>query len=48
MFTSYGRLFVSVFVRRATRAVNMATSRQFAFFLVWSLPTLSRHVSLVT
>ena len=48
MFTSYGRLFVSAFVRCATRAVNIATSRQFAFLFVWSLPTLSRHVSLVT
>ena len=48
MFTSYRRHFVSAFVRCATRAVNIATSRQFAFFFVWSLPTLFRHVSLVT
>ena len=48
MFTSYGRHFVSAFVRCATRSVNIATSRQFAFFFVWSLPTLFRHVSLVT
>ena len=48
MFTSYGWRFFSAFVRCATRAVNIATSRQFAFFFVWSLPTLFRHVSLVT
>ena len=47
MFTSYGRLFVSVFVRCATRAVNIASSRQFAFFFVRSLPSVSRRDSLV-